>query len=126
MGDSKKHTGSKISYKGLRKQMFNLNIKNKDLHTQLNLSSSTIAKLSNDKIVSLKVLMRLCEFFDCDIGDLVCYRKEMTEKEVLIEGLETLKLICEKQKKEKLTKILTKSIIEIKNNIKSENGKAQK
>lgn len=116
MGDSKKHTGSKISYKGLRKQMFDLNIKNKDLHTQLKLSSSTIAKLQNDKIVSLKVLIRLCEFFNCDIGDLVCYRKEMSEKEVLIDGLETLKKICDDQNKTKLSKVLEESIKDIKNN----------
>lgn len=104
-----------LSYNGLWKKLIDFKMTKKDLKKQTKLSTSTIAKMTQNKIVSLEILLRLCEYFDCDIEDLVSYRKEIENKEKLIEGLETLKQICDDQNKTKLSKVLQQSILELKN-----------
>ena len=104
-----------LSYNGLWKKMIDLKMTKTDLKKQIKISSSTIAKMSKNKIVSLETLIRLCEYFDCDISDFVSYRKKIEHEEKLIEGLETLKKICDDQNKTKLSKVLDESIKEIKN-----------
>lgn len=104
-----------LSYNGLWKKLIDFKMTKSDLKKQTKISSSTISKMTNNKIVSLETLIRLCEYFDCDIADLVSYRKETGHEEKLIEGLETLKKICDNQHKSKLSKVLDESIKEIKN-----------
>ena len=104
-----------LSYNGLWKKLIDLKMTKKDLQKQTKISTSTIAKMTNNKIVSLEILLRLWEYFDCDIADLVSYHKEIEHEEKLIEGLETLKKICDDQHKSKLSKVLDESIKEIKN-----------
>jgi len=104
-----------LSYDGLWKKLIDFKMTKKDLKKQTKVSTSTIAKMTQNKIVSLEILLRLCEYFDCDIEDLVSYRKEIENKEKLIEGLETLKQICDDQNKTKLSKVLQQSILELKN-----------
>lgn len=43
----------------------------KDLISQTGLNSSTIAKLSKDKQVSMEVLGKICKALDCNVGDIV-------------------------------------------------------
>lgn len=104
-----------LSYDGLWKKLIDFKMTKTDLKKQTKISTSTIAKMTQNKIVSLEILLRLCEYFDCDIEDLVSYRKEIENKEKLIEGLETLKQICDDQNKTKLSKVLQQSILELKN-----------
>ena len=40
------------------------------------ISSSTVAKMTNGELVSMKVLEKICEKLDCDFGDIVHYEKE--------------------------------------------------
>jgi DNA-binding Xre family transcriptional regulator len=35
------------------------------------MSPNTIAKLSKNETVSLEILLRVCEVFQCDIGDIM-------------------------------------------------------
>lgn len=41
----------------------------------LSMSSSTIAKLSKNQEVTMPVLMRICETLDCNIEDIVEFKK---------------------------------------------------
>lgn len=65
-----------ISYNGLWKILIDKNLQRKDLKEALKISSSTFAKMSRGETVSMEVLMRLCEYLDCNIGDLVSFNKD--------------------------------------------------
>lgn len=64
-----------ISYNRLWKLLIDKNLQRKDLIEQLNISSSTFAKMSKGESVSLMVLGRICEYLECDIGDVMSFRK---------------------------------------------------
>lgn len=62
-----------ISYKGLYKQLEKKNMNRSDLVEAIGLSSKTISRFAKCKPLSMETLMSLCEFFDCNIGDLVSF-----------------------------------------------------
>ena len=64
-----------ISYNGLWKQLIDKNMYKKDLATKLNISSATMAKMGKGETVSLEVLQKICEYLDCNIGDVVSFEK---------------------------------------------------
>ena len=47
--------------------------------SQVGISSSTVAKMTNGELVSMKVLEKICEKLDCDFGDIVHYENEMKD-----------------------------------------------
>ncbi|MCD7825396.1 MAG: helix-turn-helix transcriptional regulator [Clostridiaceae bacterium] len=62
-----------ISYNGLWKLLIDKKMKKIDLTKQLGISSSTVAKMSKDEIVSMTILEKLCKELHCDFGDIVHY-----------------------------------------------------
>lgn len=66
----------KISYNGLWKLLIDHGMQKKDLMEELGISSSTIAKMGKGETVSLDVLVRVCNHFNCDIGDLISFKSE--------------------------------------------------
>ena len=64
-----------ISYNGLWKMLNKKNMYKKDLVEGLNISSATMAKMGKGEIVSLEVLQRICEYLECDIGDIMSFEK---------------------------------------------------
>jgi len=62
-----------VSYNGLWKLLIDKKV---DMMNQVGISSSTVAKMTNDELVSMKVLEKICEKLDCDFGDIVHYEKE--------------------------------------------------
>ena len=58
-----------ISYKKLWKLLIDRDLKKNDLRKLL--SPATVNKLNHNKVVSLTVLMEICRFLRCDIGDIV-------------------------------------------------------
>ena len=66
----------KISYNGLWKIMIDKKMRKKDLIDKVGLSSTTIAKMGKGEKVSLDVIERVCNHFDCDIGDVISFEKE--------------------------------------------------
>ena len=56
--------------------MIEKNLQRKDLRETLKISSSTFAKMSRGETVSMDVLMRVCEYLDCNIGDVVSFVKD--------------------------------------------------
>ena len=65
-----------ISYNGLWKLLIDKNLKKVDLIERLEISSSTIAKMTKHEAVSLRVLEKICRELDCDFGDIIHYVKE--------------------------------------------------
>ena len=68
-----------ISYNGLWKLLIDKGMKKGDLCKRTEISSSTMAKMTNGESVNLSVLERICAELDCDFSDLVNYKK--TEEE---------------------------------------------
>lgn len=68
--------GMAISYNGLWKIMIDKKLQKKDLIETLNISSSTIAKMGKGEAVSINVLERICEYLDCNIGDVMSFVKK--------------------------------------------------
>ena len=58
-----------VSYKKLWKLLIDRDLKKNDLRRIL--SPSTVNKLSHNKIVSLTVIIQICHFLRCDIGDII-------------------------------------------------------
>lgn len=61
----------KMSYKKLWMILLERDISKARLREDLKLSTGTMSKLNKNEEVALSVLMRICEYLDCDIGD-VC------------------------------------------------------
>ena len=65
-----------ISYEKLWKKVKRKRMKKQDFQNALGMSSSTVAKLTNNKPVTLEVLERICREFNCNIGDIVEFVRE--------------------------------------------------
>lgn len=66
----------KISYDKLWKLLIDRNMKKYQLREYAHISSNSITKLSKGDVVSLDVLMRICEALSCDIGDVCSFNPE--------------------------------------------------
>lgn len=49
-------------------------IKKQDLKENAKLGWSTISKISKNRDVSMEVLKKICEYLNCDIGDIVEFK----------------------------------------------------
>ena len=61
-----------ISYKKLWVLLIDRDIKKSSFRKKLNLSSGTWTKLNKGEEVSLSILLRICDYLNCDIGDICC------------------------------------------------------
>ena len=66
-----------VSYNGLWKLLIDKNKKKTDLIDDIGISSSTLAKMSKGEEISMSVLSKICEKYECDFGDLISYEKEI-------------------------------------------------
>ena len=64
-----------ISYNGLWKLLIDKNMKKTDLMNRIEISSSTVAKMTKGELVSMKILEKICDELDCDFGDIIHYEK---------------------------------------------------
>lgn len=60
----------KISYKKLWVLLIQKDITKPQLRRDLNLATGTMSKLNKNEEVALSVLLRICKYLDCDIGDI--------------------------------------------------------
>lgn len=60
----------RISYKKLWLLLLERDISKATLRTELKLATGTMAKLNKGEEVVLSVLMRICQYLRCDIGDI--------------------------------------------------------
>lgn len=61
----------KVSYNKLWKLLIDKNMKKMDLLEAIEMSPNTLAKLGRNEDVSMDVLRRICEYLECDIGDIM-------------------------------------------------------
>ena len=60
----------KISYKKLWVLLIQKDVTKVTLRKELGISTSTMSKLNKGEEVALSVLLRICDYLDCDIGDI--------------------------------------------------------
>jgi DNA-binding Xre family transcriptional regulator len=65
-----------ITYIPLLKLLIDKGMKKTDLCEKVGLSLGTIAKFSKGETVDGKIIARLCDFFDCQPGDIMEYVKD--------------------------------------------------
>ncbi len=66
----------KVSYKKLWKKTIDLEYSKSELRKKAGISTVTLAKLGKDQIVSMEVLMKLCEALDCNLNDICEFVEE--------------------------------------------------
>lgn len=65
-----------FSYNKLWKILIDKNMNKIQLRDAVGITPATLAKLSKNEAVSMKVLARICKELDCNIGDIVDYTGE--------------------------------------------------
>ena len=60
----------RIRYKKLWILLIQKDISPVQLRTDLNIASGTMTKLRKNEEVALSVLLRICNYLDCNIGDI--------------------------------------------------------
>lgn len=61
----------KVSYNKLWKLLIDRDMKKMELLEAVEMSPNTLAKLGRNEDVSMDVLRRICEYFQCDIGEIM-------------------------------------------------------
>ncbi len=65
-----------VSYNKLWKLMIDRGMTNKsDLRELTGIGTNTLAKLSKNQVVSMDVLLKICNKLDCDISDICEFKK---------------------------------------------------
>jgi putative transcriptional regulator len=62
-----------FSYKKMWRKAFEEGLNKTQLRDSIGISNSCLAKLSKNENVSMETLAKLCERFNCDIGDIMEY-----------------------------------------------------
>ena len=65
-----------FSYNKLWKLLIDNDMNKTDLKEAISTTPSTMSRLSKNEHVSMDILGRICEHFNCDIGDIVEYIHE--------------------------------------------------
>lgn len=60
----------KMSYKKLWIMLVEKEISQATMRKDLNIATGTMTKLRKNEEVALSVLLRICEYLDCNIGDI--------------------------------------------------------
>ena len=60
-----------VSYKRLWKMLIDKDMKKKDLVIAAGISQSSVAKMGRGEVISMDILLKICNALQCDIGDLV-------------------------------------------------------
>lgn len=70
MQASERMVAVRISYKKLWMLLLERDIKKASLRHEVGLSAGTRTKLNKGEEVSLSILLRVCDYLNCDIGDI--------------------------------------------------------
>ena len=60
-----------IRYNKLWKILVDKKLSKADLRRAIGVAPNTLTKLRRDEEVSMSILIRICEYLNCDIGDIV-------------------------------------------------------
>lgn len=70
-----------VSYKKLWKLLIDKDLMKKDLQSKAGVSWATITKMSKGEPVSTEVLMKICKYLQCDVGDVMEFIDEGNDEE---------------------------------------------
>ncbi len=70
----------KISYKKRWVMLIQRDITKVQLRTDVGISAGTMSKLNKGEDVALSVLLRICDYLNCDIGD-ICEAVRMSKND---------------------------------------------
>lgn len=65
-----------VNYNKIWHKLVDLEMNKSQLRIASGISTSTLAKLGKNEVVSLEVLEKICETLDCDLGDIVSFTGE--------------------------------------------------
>ena len=71
-----------INYKKLWVLLIEKDITRAQMRRDLKIATGTMSKLNKGEEVALSVLLRICEYLDCDIGDICSVFKPKKEDNV--------------------------------------------
>lgn len=74
-----------VSYNNLWKLMIDKKINKSELCKNIKISSSTMAKMTNEEMVAMPILEKICAELDCNIGDIMEFTDLETIKQKLHE-----------------------------------------
>lgn len=60
-----------VSYNGLYKLLIDKGLKKTEFAKEIGIGQNTLAKLSKNEFVSMKVLVKICKGLECNIEDVV-------------------------------------------------------
>jgi DNA-binding Xre family transcriptional regulator len=66
-----------VSYDKLWKLLIDKRMNKTDLRLKTDMSTSTLAKLSKNEVVSMDVMLRICKVLDCNVGDIMDATKDV-------------------------------------------------
>ncbi|NLA85606.1 MAG: helix-turn-helix transcriptional regulator [Clostridiales bacterium] len=69
-----------FSYDKLWKLLIDKKMNKVALRDAIGISPTTLSKLSRDQYVSMEVLGKICEKLNCDISDIVEYKRDLEDK----------------------------------------------
>ena len=70
-----------FSYKPLWKYLIDCEMSKKQLMQATGISKSTMDKMARGELVSLEIIDRICNYFDCDISEVIEHTKMEFNKE---------------------------------------------
>lgn len=71
-----------FSYDKLWKKLIDEKMNRTDLKLRVGLTSRTIAKMGKNENVSLDTIAKLCNYFQCDVSDIIEYKLEQKLEDV--------------------------------------------
>ena len=83
----------KACYNKLLKKLIDQNMTKTDLRKRAKISSSTLAKIGKQEMVSSDVLVKICNVLHCDISDIVELVKDENEEYVVQNNPDKLKVV---------------------------------
>lgn len=79
-----------VSYNNLWKLMIDKKINKSELCKSVKISSSTMARMTNEEMVALPILEKICAELECNIGDIMEFTElEDVKKKIHEESLES-------------------------------------
>ena len=66
-----------VNYNKLWKMLIDKGMTKTDLRIKTDMSTSTLAKMSKNEVVSMDVMLRICDVLECNVGDIM----DATKKE---------------------------------------------
>jgi len=65
-----------VSYSKLWKKLIDLKMTKTELRIKCSISTVSLAKLSKNENVSMDTLIKICNFLNCDLNDIVSIEKD--------------------------------------------------